>query len=480
MIFRNIVGVIVVIALLTAFPSVNGSSPAPASAQEVPTETPLPPVTPVAPVEPAAPGAPQEPPLPQELQEPPPTPVIEVIATLPPPPPEATDIPLPIAGDLERVVQAGETLDAIAAQSSLAGAELAQLNGIVRGDLLLSGQVLKLPAALPSTARVHRVAPGDTLFSLAAQYGVSPSRLRRANLRRLICERCLVIGQVLSIPAADAAASPQTHALPAPFTGISIGPNLPRQGDVIVISVTTAAPLQSLIGTLAGRPLTFVQKEGAYLALSGVSAVQDAGVYSLTLRSLTTDGVPNAINGRVRVGAGQFAFENLTLGQRLVPLLALDVNLEERTALDGIFKRNFTGAQYWNGPFNEPIQSRIVSYYGTRRNFNRGTLNTFHSGVDLSARIGTPIGAAAAGKVVAVEPFPVRGNVVILDHGRGVFTIYCHLSKFNVAIGDLVDSGEIIGYTGNTGRSLGPHLHFELAVGGVTVNPLPWLKRALP
>jgi murein DD-endopeptidase MepM/ murein hydrolase activator NlpD len=440
----------------------------PAAAQEVPTETPLAPQEVPAPPPPPAPST--------EL----PTPVIEVVATLPPPPPDATYVPLPIAGALERVVQAGETLDAIAAQTALPINELAQRNSVARGDLLLSGQVIKLPEKQPAAARIHRVAPGDTLFALAAQYRVSPALLRRANPQRLACERCLVVGQLLTVPAADANAPLQTHALPAPFTGVAIGPNLPRQGDVVVISVTTAAPLQSLIGTFAGRPLTFVQKGGSYIALSGVGAVQDAGVYSLTLRSLTVDGAPNAINGRVRVGAGQFAFENLTLGRQLAPLLALDVNLEERTALDGIFRRNFTGAQYWNGPLTEPISSKIVSYYGTRRNFNRGALNTFHSGVDLSARIGTPIGAAAAGKVVAAEPFPIRGNVIILDHGRGVFTIYCHLSRFNVAIGDVVDTGEVIGFTGNTGRSLGPHLHFELAVGGVTVNPLPWLKKALP
>ncbi len=476
MFFRSAT-IIIALLLVSVLPAASSQSVSPAAAQELPTETPLAPAEAVPTQDPATPV---ETPMPQDLQEPPPTPVIEVVATLPPPPPEPTDVPLPVPGALEHVVQAGETLDAIAAQTALSSSELAQLNNLVRGDLLLSGQVLKLPFNQPSAARVHRVAPGDTLFTLAAQYGISPARLRRANLQRLACERCLVNGQLLTIPAADDNAPPQTHALPAPFTSIRIGPNLPRQGDVVVISVTTAAPLQSLVGTLAGRPLTFVQKGGSYIALSGVSAVQDAGVYSLTLRSLTTDGVPNAINGRVRIGAGQFAFENLTLGQRLVPLLALDINLEERTALDGIFRRNFTGAQYWKGPFNEPVAGRIVSYYGTRRNFNRGALNTFHSGIDLSARVGTPIGAAAAGKVVAAEPFPIRGNVIILDHGRGVFTIYCHLSRFNVAIGDVVDAGEVIGYTGNTGRSLGPHLHFELAVGGVTVNPLPWLKKTLP
>jgi murein DD-endopeptidase MepM/ murein hydrolase activator NlpD len=79
-----------------------------------------------------------------------------------------------------------------------------------------------------------------------------------------------------------------------------------------------------------------------------------------------------------------------------------------------------------------------------------------------------------------VQPFKIRGNVVILDHGRGVFTVYCHLSKFNVQVGQIVNVGNVIGYAGNTGRSLGPHLHFELAVGGVTINPLEWMDAEIP
>jgi murein DD-endopeptidase MepM/ murein hydrolase activator NlpD len=88
--------------------------------------------------------------------------------------------------------------------------------------------------------------------------------------------------------------------------------------------------------------------------------------------------------------------------------------------------------------------------------------------------------ASAAGRVVATRLFNIRGNVVILDHGRGVFTLYCHLSKFNVEEGQIVDVGDVLGYSGNTGRSLGPHVHWELAVGGVTVNPLAWVDDEIP
>ncbi len=410
-----------------------------------------------------------------------PTAAVEVVATLAPPP-QDTPEPPEVFDPLIHRAQVGETLESVAAFTALPADELARANRITRGDLLVAGQRLRLPAAAGAAVRLHRVTPGETLFSIAAQYGVSPDALRLNNT--LACATCLVAGTTLRIPPARDAISASKSAaesgLPEPFSAIKINPQLPKQGDLIVISVTTNAPLQSLVGTLAGRPLNFVQKDGAYLALSGVGAVQEAGVYSVSLRSLTLDGVPGSVNGRIQIGAGQFAFENLVLGQKLLPLLALDVNLEERAALDGIFNRNFTGAQYWSGPLVIPVTSKIVSYYGTRRNFNRGLLSTFHSGIDLPARAGTPISAAAPGKVVAVQKFPVRGNVVIIDHGRSVFTVYCHLSKFSVALGDLVETGTIIGNAGNTGRSLGPHLHFELAVGGVTINPLPWLAREIP
>jgi murein DD-endopeptidase MepM/ murein hydrolase activator NlpD len=409
-------------------------------------------------------------PLPAEA----PTAQIEIVATPLPPPPEPTSIPIEALLPNARIAQLGETLDSIGAQTGFSVSVLAAQNNLTRRDFLVANQKVVLPSEPSTLQRVHRLAQGETLFGLAAQYGISPFSLRAANA--LACDTCSVVGQLLAIPGV----ANQGSSLPAPFVNVVINPTLPKQGDVVVISVTTNTPLQSLVGTFGGRSLTFVQKDGTYLALSGVAAIQEPGAYSLTLRSITMAGVPEVIGGRVVVAAGQYGFEQLVVGPKLLPLLAPDVNAEERTALDGIYNRNFTGAQYWSGVFQEPLVSRIVSYYGTRRNFNQGTLNTFHSGIDLPARIGTPVGAAAPGKVIATQPFPIRGNVVIIDHGRGVFTVYCHLAKFNVEPGAIVNSGDVIGFTGNTGRSLGAHLHFEMAVGGVTVNPVPWLNKVLP
>jgi murein DD-endopeptidase MepM/ murein hydrolase activator NlpD len=100
--------------------------------------------------------------------------------------------------------------------------------------------------------------------------------------------------------------------------------------------------------------------------------------------------------------------------------------------------------------------------------------------LDYCGQIGDPIYAAAPGVVVFAEPSTVRGNATMIDHGMGVFSAYMHQSEILVNVGDRVEQGQLIGRVGNTGRVEGPHLHFEVLVGGVPVNPLDWLNKEYP
>jgi len=111
-----------------------------------------------------------------------------------------------------------------------------------------------------------------------------------------------------------------------------------------------------------------------------------------------------------------------------------------------------------------PISGRGISQY-----FGRG-----HTGVDYMASVGTAVRAAAGGKVVIMSSgwSGGYGNQIVIDHGGGRATRYAHLSSFNVSSGEVVSKGQTIAYSGNTGRSTGPHLHFELIIGGRPVNPL--------
>ena len=99
-----------------------------------------------------------------------------------------------------------------------------------------------------------------------------------------------------------------------------------------------------------------------------------------------------------------------------------------------------------------------------------------HEGEDLSAAAGTPVSAPAAGTVVLAEPLFVRGNAVVLDHGQGVYSGYWHLSELAVTVGERVTVGQRLGAVGSTGLSTGAHLHWELHVAGVAVDPLQWVE----
>lgn len=401
--------------------------------------------------------------------------------------PTFTPVPLPQAqSDTERVISIGETLTTLAAQSGFTVSDLATLNALTNPNLLLAGQKLKLPAPMSSNIRLHRVAAGETLMALAAQYDVSPTLLRQAN--QLVCSTCLVVGQLLRVPvtegpsqsgSVDNSSEPITN-LPAPFESISLNPFVPRQGDTLIIRVKTEVPLESIAGTLMDHPLNFFeQAPNTYIGLMGVYALLEPSIYPITIRAIAKTGEASLVQGRIQVGQGNFPYETLSLSGDLMPLLDPQLNEAETEEFAKIFSV-FTPKQWWHGPMQQPIDTRFASYFGARRSFNNHTLDTYHSGVDMIARVGTPVMAAAPGRVAAAEPFNIRGNVIVIDHGRGVFTVYCHLSRFVAKVGDMVDTGEIIGYSGNTGRVLGPHVHWELAVGGVLVNPLDWMNEEIP
>jgi murein DD-endopeptidase MepM/ murein hydrolase activator NlpD len=125
-------------------------------------------------------------------------------------------------------------------------------------------------------------------------------------------------------------------------------------------------------------------------------------------------------------------------------------------------------------PSRWPVRGSVNSEYG-RRNSPWTQSQEFHSGIDIKAQIGTPVHAPAAGTVVVAGPAHEYGTAVMLDHGQDIKTLYGHLSKVSVRPGQKVERGMLLAFSGNTGRSSGPHLHYEIFVKGQPVNPRAYL-----
>jgi murein DD-endopeptidase MepM/ murein hydrolase activator NlpD len=140
---------------------------------------------------------------------------------------------------------------------------------------------------------------------------------------------------------------------------------------------------------------------------------------------------------------------------------------------------------YWKGMFQLPVDSQycIRSGFGNRRSYNGGVLFTFHTGLDFGVCSQThpfDIYAPANGVVVFTGSKTVRGNATIIDHGQGVYSGLYHQSEIDIAVGDYVTAGQLIGKTGATGRVTGAHLHWDLWVNGIQVDPLQWLNETFP
>lgn len=125
----------------------------------------------------------------------------------------------------------------------------------------------------------------------------------------------------------------------------------------------------------------------------------------------------------------------------------------------------------WKKDFIYPMQSKITSDFGTKRVYN-GQLKSYHSGTDFRAKIGTSIIASNDGIIRIAQNRFYSGNSIVIDHGRGIYSCYFHLSKMNYKVGDKIKRGDILGLSGDTGRITGPHLHYSFRINAIQVDPL--------
>ncbi len=368
------------------------------------------------------------------------------------------------------VVQPTDTLVDIARRHVTSWRALAQVNGLLSPDVLYPGQVIRVPPTDPAgglPGRLHVVETGEILFRIALRHDVPPWRLTDAN--QIPSPASLYPGQQVLIPGEG------ESRLPAPFVSVDVRPMPVSQGGTLVVGVRTAEPAV-VSGRAFEREVRFAEEDGVYYGLVGVHVLTEPGLYRLALKATDGSGRSAEITAYVAVEAAGFGYERI----RAAPsLLDPEIVAAERERVDAL-RPTYTDTREWSGALQRPCAGTISSYFGTRRAYNDGPYTSYHGGVDLRGVTGTPVYAPARGTAVLAESLTVRGDALMLDHGWGVLTGYWHLSQIEVNVGEHVEQGDLIARIGSTGLSTGSHLHWEMWVGGVNVNPMQWLEPFYP
>jgi peptidase M23-like protein len=184
---------------------------------------------------------------------------------------------------------------------------------------------------------------------------------------------------------------------------------------------------------------------------------------------------------RFNVTNGRFLRQPVTLPEdpRLLALLEPEVEETEFAQIFDIATIATEEVLWGRTGFGAALGMELSSPFGAARVFNE-TLNTVHTGWDFNAEMGLPLVAAASGRVAFAGEMAIRGNYVLVNHGRGAYTGYAHMSVIFVTQGQMVQRGQVIGLVGSTGRSSGAHAHFEAIVEGNWVDPIDFVRLYMP
>lgn len=412
----------------------------------------------------------------------------------------ATNIaPVPTSIPQTHIVKAGESLSRIAELYGMTTEALASLNGITNPNSLYVGQVLQIasntnePAptsevvldvglislvAPTSTENrvIHTVVRGDTVYRIAQRYGTTISAIQQAN--GLADGAIIFAGQQLIIPVITTQVASASD-LPDLVQSLDIYPLTWVEGQAGRVLLRTSMPV-TITGSFLEINITpIAQENGLFnIILIPIPIYTQTGVYplNLTLTPASGDVVNLLLN--VQVQAGNYGSQYITLPADRLDLLNVGVEENELGILRNVTSR-INPQRYLTGALSLPAAAVMNSPYGTRRAYNGGAFDRYHNGADFAGATGSPVLSAGAGQVVLADVLNIRGVSVIIDHGWGIYTNYSHLTERYVNLGDMVEVGQIIGTVGNTGRATGAHLHWELWLNGVAIDPMQWVYEFL-
>ncbi|MCA9982305.1 MAG: peptidoglycan DD-metalloendopeptidase family protein, partial [Anaerolineales bacterium] len=374
-----------------------------------------------------------------------------------------------------------------------------------------------------TTPPTHTVQPGDTWTALAMRYRTNPEDLRRLN-PHLNQQRQPTIGKAITLPEgavaqggqlvrqqaggllAEAAVRGQNpwlwalqngranpyrpwlyealwvadddpqavpRDLPLGLVGLELSqvPAYPGEGlawraQGVAETLEGQTTLGTAVGTLLANP-----ENGRVLGLLATGAFYKPGEPEL---SIQLAGQPGWSQPWWVASDKAWTFNDITLtgAAAQIDQAAIDA---ERARLFELWAEVWP-EPLWETPFQEPVTDYLSysSFYGARRSYNGGPYRTYHEGLDFSAYGGTAVFAPARGVVVLAEQLYVRGGAVIIDHGLGIYSGVYHMSAVHVEPGQVVAPGDLVGEVGTTGLSTGNHLHWDVLVNGIWVDPMAW------
>ena len=416
------------------------------------------------------------------------------------------------------IVQPGDTLYSIALQFNVTMDDLLAVNSIANENWLTEGDQIKIPGyeGISGQFIPYAVSLTDTYDSILQHFSIDKTNFDTIN--HLTSPNEIIAGNEVILPilssnpdkAVDVEAitnspEPKSGLALSAFTDdasfwigdydqlasavlseqttsisdLSIDPYPIQQGKASVIRFTAdpGQQLQFFIDNKA-NPL-FEYEPGSYIGFYAINALAQVGLQDAAIEQI---GDANPI----------VLFSQNLLTEKTAyptdPVIIVEPELidpsntqpEENELFE--LASHVTDKDLWDGSFSYPIDDPCIrSPYGSIRSYNNGPYDAFHTGVDFGpCADNTNIYAAGSGRVVFAGEWFVRGNAVVIDHGWGIFTGYWHQSSLAVKVGDIVQEGQVIGTMGTTGRSTGYHLHWEVMVNDVQVDPLQWLDMSVP
>ncbi len=270
-----------------------------------------------------------------------------------------------------------------------------------------------------------------------------------AGHRWRLAQRC-AFAAIAALPLAAFAVPPVAQPVPGGIAVLDLGPvgeappNVQRDGQRVLV----------------------LEDAGHWIAVVGIPLADSPGHASVSVR--TADGTRSV---GYEIGTKDYPTQTLTVAPKHVDLSPRDLARyqREKPRLERVLA-TWTERPPASLELRPPVAGIRSSSFGSRRMFN-GQSRSPHTGMDIAAAAGEPVGAAAAGRVVDSFEYFFNGNTVIIDHGAGYLTLYCHLSRIDVRPGQRVAAAERLGLVGATGRATGPHLHFGVMLNRAWIDP---------